>query len=526
MLPKTSAGRPQFSSHAGEAQTYRVRTLLVFVILQCVLYGIDLKLLPMWGDETFTVETVAETPAQIVDIVRDDIHPPLYFLVAHWWSRIPIGSVPLVRLRALSVLFALLTTVFIDLRWLLNTPPRLRNWFLLFWTFSPCLLLYCRMARSYSMQLFFATVATWYVLRLTDDAAVWKNLAAFVAALGMLLYTHYLAGIAIWAGANLLLVLSLLRGRSVWKTFLMSNALLAILYLPWLVTLSGALNQWRHSQVYCLTGNIWAEQVLKLCYWLYSFTFGESIPVWLLPVTLVLALPCLWLFVSGALLRREWLWPALLAAALAFLGATGWVSYPFMGARLLFLLPLFLLALAAGLTTKGRAGTVLGVILLAANLAGLWSYYEARDILNAGYLVPNQRIAMEIAQRSRSEDTIVWIDTLSFDGSALEYYLPKGYRIRWLTSPETVAAARAELNAGDIRHVWFVHSSHDLSPGHVFEELGAQMAQTWSDHAVYSYVPFSPVHLEILRVLELLRHRDGNRPRLYLCEVWEYRRPH
>ncbi len=300
------------------------------------------------------------------------------------------------------------------------------------------------------------------------------------------------------------------------------NALVAVLYLPWLVTLGGALGQWRHNQVYRLTGNLWVEQVLKLCYWFYSFTFGESISIWLLPVTLVLALPCLWLLASGARLRRDWLWPALFAAAVGFLGATRWVSYPAMPARLLFLLPLFLVTVAAGVTTRRRIGTALGAILVATNLAGLWTYYEARDLLNAGYLVPNQQIGAEIALHSRSEDTVVWIDELSFDGSALEYYLPKSFRIRWLTSPESVAAARAELNAGTIRHVWFVRSSHDISPGHIFEKLESEMTGAWSGHMLYNYVPFSPVHLETLRVLALLRHQDGSQTRRYLCEVWEF----
>ncbi|HEY4930977.1 MAG TPA: hypothetical protein VII23_05355 [Terriglobales bacterium] len=66
------------------ARRYRVRTLLVCVILQCVLYGLNLKLLPMWGDETFTVDRGAETPVRIIETVREDIHPPLYFLLARW----------------------------------------------------------------------------------------------------------------------------------------------------------------------------------------------------------------------------------------------------------------------------------------------------------------------------------------------------------------------------------------------------------------------------------------------------------
>jgi hypothetical protein len=515
----------RFSSSAVAAQRYRLGTLLLFVILQCVLYGVNLKLLPMWGDETFTVETVAETPARIIEIVREDIHPPLYFLLAHWWNCIPIGSDPLVRLRALSALFAILTTVFIDRWWLRKSPENLRNWFLLLWIFSPCLLLYSRMARSYSMQVLFTSVAIWFLLRFEEEAAGWKNLAAFVGALAALLYTHYLPGIAVWAGANLSLIMQLRRGRSIWKTWLLPNALVAVLYLPWLVTLWGALGQWRHDQGYSLTGNLWAEQVLKLGYWFYSFTFGEAIPLWLLPVTAVLALPCLWLFVSGARSRRDWLWPALFAAAVAYLGATRWVSYPFMPARLLFLLPLFLVALAAGVTNTRRVGIALGVVLCIVNLAGLWTYSEARDLLNPAYLVPNQDIASEIMLHSSSEDTVVWIDALNFDGTTLEYYLPKSFRVRWLTSPESVAVARAEVNAGSIRHVWFVRNSHDISPGHEFEKLEGQLTETWKQHALHRYLAFSPVHLATLRVLAILRHPDGSQPRQYMYQMWEFQGP-
>ncbi len=291
------------------------------------------------------------------------------------------------------------------------------------------------------------------------------------------------------------------------------------------MVLRGALGEWRHGQGYYLTGNVWAEQVLKLAYWFYSFLFGEAVPLWLLPVTVVLAAPCLWLFVSGLRRRRDWLWSALFAAIVAFLGATRWVSYPAMAARLLFLLPLFLLALATGITAKHRIDIALGVILLAVNLVGLWTYYQATDFLNAAYLVPNQRIATDIVQHSKSEDTIVWIDALNFDGTTLEYYLPKSFRVRWLDSSESIAAARAELNAGAIRHIWFVRSSHDISPGHGFQQLEAQMARTSTQHTLYNYDPFSPVQLEILRMLAILRHQDSSRTRQYMYQMDEFQDP-
>jgi hypothetical protein len=301
--------------------------------------------------------------------------------------------------------------------------------------------------------------------------------------------------------------------------------LLAVLYLPWVVTLSGALGQWRQSQVYLMTGNVLAEQGVKLGYWFYSFTFGEAMPAWLLPITAVLAVPYLWLLISGASLRRDWLWAALTVAAVGFLGATRWVSYAAMPARLLFLLPLFVVAMAVGITAKHRTGTILGIILVAVNLVGMWTYYGATDLLNTGYLTPNQTIAAEIAQNSNPQDTVVWIDSISFDGTTIEYYLPRGFRIRWLASPESVAAARDELNAGTIRHVWLVRRSHDISPGHIFQDLDAQMMESSKESVLHPYVSPSPVHRLILRGLSRFHYSGEDRPRQYMCVVSEFREP-
>ena len=160
---------------------------------------------------------------------------------------------------------------------------------------------------------------------------------------------------------------------------------------------------------------------------------------------------------------------------------------------------------------------------MVALVAPFLSKSDRRDaILNAAYLVPSDVIARQIARQSSSRDTVVWIDQQNFDGSALEYYLPKDFRIRWLTSPEEIDEAQAELVSGAIRHIWFVSGSKDISPGHIFENLESQMALAWGQHAMYGYVRFSPVHLAVLRALAILHHQDGTQPRRYFCEVWEF----
>src|SRR5512141_1813826 len=99
--------------------------LILCLIAQAALLTHRLDLLPMWGDELFTIQAAQLPVGKMVDIVRGDIHPPLYFLLAHFWIRITPGDV-LVQLRLLSVLFALLATVALDRLWLKRTSPRTR----------------------------------------------------------------------------------------------------------------------------------------------------------------------------------------------------------------------------------------------------------------------------------------------------------------------------------------------------------------------------------------------------------------
>lgn len=499
--------------------------LLFVVLMQCVLYGTYLNLLPMWGDEAFTVLTVSEPPAKIIEIVRDDIHPPLYFLLAHWWNRLPIGSEPLLRLRALSALFTILSTLFLGRRVLQPFAGQFRSWFLLFWGLSPCLLLFGRMARSYSLQLLLAVVTISCLQEWLQKPGAVKPLITFAFSLSALLYTHYLPGISIWLGANLLLLRQLKKDRaSIWKSWIACNTIVVFLYLPWLLTLSGALHQWIHSQAYNLTGNIWTEQIAKLGYCMYSFAFGEAIPLWLLPVTLALALPYLWLFAAGTRLRREWLSAGLFVAGIAYLGASHWLSVPFVAPRLLFLLPWFLLAVSAGVTSKQRLGIAVGIAILAANAAGIWSYFKGKDLLNATYVIPAQQMAQQIALHSQPNDTAVWIDTTNFDGPLLEYYLPISFRVRELSSPDSVSFAEDDLTRGKIRHLWFVRSLHDTSSGRIFDTLESTLIREWPEHAFYRYVELSPTRALILRILARLRHQDPKRSE-YLYEISEFMAP-
>src|SRR5436309_13477437 len=80
------------------------------LVAQAALLFWRLDLLPVWGDEQFTLDTSAQL-ATIAAIVRSDIHPPLYFVLIHYWMLLPWSAASIVKARAFSGVWALASTV-------------------------------------------------------------------------------------------------------------------------------------------------------------------------------------------------------------------------------------------------------------------------------------------------------------------------------------------------------------------------------------------------------------------------------
>jgi hypothetical protein len=488
--------------------------LLLCLIAQVVLMTHRLNLLPMWNDELFTVRAAQLPIGAMIETVRGDIHPPLYFLLAHYWIRLAPGDV-LIQLRMLSVVLTLLATIALDRLWLKHAPPRLRAWCLALWTFSACLLLYSRMARSYSLQVLGFIVVAWAGWRWSREIASWKRLLIWSGSLAALLYTHYVPGLAAWAGTNLFLIAN---GHQRPRQLLAGNAIVLAAYLPWIMTLTSVLATWRAKPgLLLLTGNSLLESGVKLAYWAFSFFYGEAIPVWMLPITALLALPVAWLLWMGARAGRSWLIPAAVTALIGFAGVAGWVTYAFGPARLLFLLPLATLAIAAGAYRSPRAGTVIAGALLAANVAGIGSYFEGRDLLNIGYLAPMDRIARDIAAKSSPADTLVLVDGPNLSGVVLEYYLP-GFTTRQIFTEQDAQSVRREIANPAIRHVWFMRNPRDVTPGHVLEQMETELRNSWEGR-LYPYVSFSPTHKALMRAMNVPVSSD------LMYGAWEFRKP-
>ena len=191
-----------------------------------------------------------------------------------------------------------------------------------------------------------------------------------------------------------------------------------------------------------------------------------------------------------------------------------------LGARLPFMLPLLLVAAAAGLASWRRVGTVFGVALFAANAGGVWAYFNTSDILNIAYVAPSRQIAALIAVRSSPADTLVLVDGLNVDAAVLADYLPLNFALGVLRSPADATTAWSILQSNPrIRHVWFLQSPHDISAGHAFEKLQGRMMGAWYSHTLHPYVRASAIQRWVMKYAMHIAAPPG-----YVYEVWEFRR--
>ena len=460
----------------------------------------------LWGDEVFTLETASHGWSQILQTVAVDIHPPAYFFLARSWLQLPLGLSPLEQVRALSAIFLLLALVAVDRLWLRDWSGR--PWFLALWTASPCLLLYGRMGRSYSLQLLCAVVALRLGMDLAGRPSEVKRLLGYTTAVTVLLYVHYAPGLGLLAAAGILLA-----RRRAWRALLVSNALVAAAYLPWLATLAGALGSMTRKHPYQVVHNPIVNYGVKLAYWFVSFTFGECLTTALVVLSAFLSPFLVWWAVRALRPMPEWFPLVVSTAVIAQAGVAAWVSFPFMPARLLFLWPFWILLLVRGSEARGRAGRLVLAVWLTVSVLGVSSYYRKEGFLNKAYVAPYEEIARIV--NSGPGDALVAIDYFNTDAPVARQFMRNDLNIVFLDGPDAMAEVRRLAPSASV--VWHLANTHDISPGH----LNTALDQTLSaERRVVrrEYLPYSGaerVAMRILGIAEIPTH---------FLQLLEYRR--
>lgn len=294
MLERTSEMSATTPSSWRAASLSKVGTvgliLLIAVIARLNQVGVPL----IWFDEAFSVWLARLPLEQMIYFTASDVHPPLYYLVLHYWM-VGLGD-SVLAVRGLSVLFGTATVAvgMLLVRRVYAWPTVVMAGLLL--ALFPIAVRYSQETRMYAMHGFLMLSAL-YALSAWTRQQRSGYLLAYMLLMILGMYTHYftlLAAMASWV------CVALLRGdggrrlilaRSWW----LCNLTIALAMLPWLATMLRQATEPR--------GLNWIElpsvQTLPLATW-RAFTLGVEAPYVAVLMSLLLAI----LLIAGALAVR------------------------------------------------------------------------------------------------------------------------------------------------------------------------------------------------------------------------------
>jgi 4-amino-4-deoxy-L-arabinose transferase-like glycosyltransferase len=186
----------------------------------------------LWLDEATSLLLARMDLRSLIAWTANDIHPPLYYLLLHFW--VPLGQSELV-LRGFSALAGVLTVGVLYGLGKTLVDRELGLWAAFVLALSPLHVWYSQEARMYALLTLLYTTSLWLALRLWQRPSG-RRWAAYVLVTAATLYTHYYAVFAILIENLFLFYLYFRRGRpsGLLRAWLLAQATVALLFVPWM----------------------------------------------------------------------------------------------------------------------------------------------------------------------------------------------------------------------------------------------------------------------------------------------------
>ncbi len=226
-------------AHAQPANDIKTARLLLVALLVIIALGAALRVYKLdakslWLDEAYSIKFSQEAPAGIIEATAKDVHPPLYYFALHYWMLAFGDSETAVRL--LSALFGILA-LFVIYRLASRMFDRATGLLAAgLLAFSPFHIEFSQEARMYSLLCLLTLLSFYYFLKLLEGKSRYA-LAGYIATSALMMYTHVYSFFII-AAQNLYLLTLLFASRDtfkrLWKRWLVSQVILAVLFVPWL----------------------------------------------------------------------------------------------------------------------------------------------------------------------------------------------------------------------------------------------------------------------------------------------------
>ncbi|WP_432217621.1 glycosyltransferase family 39 protein [Pseudomonas kribbensis] len=408
--------------------------LLAVVCLALIVRFHAIDVPNIWYDEAYSLVLARETPTRIWALTALDVHPPLYYVLLHYWVML-WGDGPLPA-RALSAL-ADVGTLLLCIKLMSLIATRRAMWMTaLLLALLPISVRYSQEVRMYALLGFWLMGATVVLICWVREPDRKSYPTLYVLLMTAAFYTHYFAGLCVLV--HWLFWWQVRRDGPEGVPFLVwlsINGAIALLFVPWIPNLiqqfSGAANSWIEP--------VTIQSVLGL-FWQFIVMDGTVSPLslWrLLP--LIMIVPCMLTILVqrdknkrryGSLLISYFCIPVITLYLLTL------ITPIFVPRYLVFAAPAIPMFMALALDLWGQRFALLAmtafVLLVAAQTHGLLAVFQQIDGLNGTEMRRDYRygeLVKEIQRRIRHGDQIV-VDSL-FSYLPFVYYSDMGIQPRF-----------------------------------------------------------------------------------------------
>lgn len=228
------------------------RAVYVLLILASAgMYGVFSLNTSVWADEAYTFAMIRHSFKEIWQITAADVHPPLYYFLLKLFAA-PFHYDLMASRFSSAVPCILITAVGgYQLRKLFGT--RTAVLFMLLYLLYPFTMTYAAEARMYSLAQLCIVLNAIYAYRCWKWNR-WKDWAVFALSGTCAAYTHYFALVSAGILYGIVLLLAVLRKRTLLKGWAIASFSTVILFLPWLACFVSQL-------VYKVNNEYWIEPI-------------------------------------------------------------------------------------------------------------------------------------------------------------------------------------------------------------------------------------------------------------------------
>ncbi len=206
--------------------------LFAILILGTLLRIYHLETESMTLDEVYSIRLSENSILGIINGLKTDAHPPLYFITLHYWMQL-LGNEPL-AVRSLSLLFGIISIGIVYRIANLISGPLTGIWSSIIFALSPFYIQYSQQTRGYTLLLLLVLMSFYFFLKMlfvSENSN--KNAIGYIIFTSAMLYTHNYA-IFIFLSQIIYVIILYMKGQEPWKKWLIPISAVNMAYLLWL----------------------------------------------------------------------------------------------------------------------------------------------------------------------------------------------------------------------------------------------------------------------------------------------------